>query len=411
MTEEPPTSTLEHLSSPLAATTESVAPPERPVAATGTFADLDLSPAVARSVAEAGYRLPTPIQRQAIPVLLAGHDIVARAQTGTGKTAAFGIPMVERLDPRRQMVQGVVLVPTRELAAQVTAEIARLGKHRGITATAIYGGVPMGGQLAALRAGAQIVVGTTGRVLDHLRRGTLLLNQAQMLILDECDEMLDMGFYEDIVAVMRYLPRERVTGLFSATIPGFVRKLVNRYLHEPVWVDVEPEAATVPQIEQIAYEVPEQDKVLALLTLLHQIDEDEPLILLFRRRQDLVDRLTHTLRRLGLPVAGLHGRYTQSERESTVAAFRRGEIRLLIVTNLLARGIDVPGISQVINYDMVESEEEYLHRIGRTGRMGRAGVAISFVDPWELPMLDALQRRTGNAIRVATLPIYDGAGA
>jgi ATP-dependent RNA helicase DeaD len=374
-----------------------------------TFADLGLSPAVSRAVTEAGYLIPTPIQREAVPALLAGRDVVGRAQTGTGKTAAFGIPMVERIDPQRRAVQGLVLVPTRELAAQVTAEIARLGRHRGITATAIYGGVPLGGQIAALKAGAQIVVGTTGRMLDHLRRGTLLLNALRVLILDECDEMLDMGFYEDIVAIVRYTPRERQTALFSATIPPFVHKLVDRYLTDPVWVDIEPAAATLPQIDQVAYEVPEQDKVLGLLTLLNQLaDDEEPLILVFRRRQDLVDRLTATLRRLGLPVAGLHGRYTQSEREATVAAFRRGDIRLLIVTNLLARGIDVPGITYVINYDMPDAEEEYLHRIGRTGRMGRAGMAISFVDPWEVPMLDALQRRTGGAIRIDTLPIYDG---
>jgi ATP-dependent RNA helicase DeaD len=371
-----------------------------------TFGDLGLSPAVARGVAEAGYRLPTPIQSQAIPPMLGGRDVVGRAQTGTGKTAAFGIPMLERVDPLRHTVQGLVLVPTRELAAQVTAEIARLGKHAGVAATAIYGGVPLSGQVAALRAGVQVVVGTTGRILDHLRRGTLLLNDVRVLVLDECDEMLDMGFYEDIVAIIRYLPRTRQTSLFSATIPSFVRKLVDHYLTDPHWIDVEPEAATVPQIEQVAYEVPEQDKVLALLTILNAVEEDSPQILLFRRRQDLVDRLTHTLRRLGLPVAGLHGRYTQAERESTVAAFRRGEIRMVIVTNLLARGIDVPTVTHVINYDMPDAEEEYLHRIGRTGRMGRHGVAISFVDPWELPMLDALQRRTGNAIDVRPLPIY-----
>lgn len=376
-----------------------------------TFADLGLSPAVAHAVADAGYQIPTPIQREAIPAMLAGNDLVGRAQTGTGKTAAFGIPMVERIDPLRRGVQGLVLVPTRELAAQVTAEIARLGRHRGVSATAIYGGVPLAGQVAALRAGAHIVVGTTGRILDLLRRGSLLLNEVRVLILDECDEMLDMGFYEDIVAIVRYVPRQRQTALFSATIPSFVHKLVDRYLTDPVWVDIEPAAATVPMVEQIAYEVPEQDKVLGLLTLLAMMDEqEEPLMLLFRRRQDLVDRLTHTLRRLGLPVAGLHGRYMQIERESTVAAFRRGEIRLLIVTNLLARGIDVPGITHVINYDMPDSEEEYLHRIGRTARAGRAGIAFSFVDPWELPLLDALQRRTGNAIRVETLPIYDGVG-
>ncbi len=374
-----------------------------------TFADLALSPAVMRAVTDAGYHIPTPIQREAIPPLLTGRDVVGRAQTGTGKTAAFGIPMVECADPLRRAVQGLVLVPTRELAAQVTAEIARLGRHRGVSATAIYGGVPLAGQTAALRAGAQIVVGTTGRILDHLRRGTLLLNEVRMLVLDECDEMLDMGFYEDIVAIVRYVSRQRQTALFSATIPPFVHKLVSRYQTDPVWIDIEPAAATVPSIEQIAYEVPEQDKVLGLLTLLTMMEDEEPLILLFRRRQDLVDRLTHRLRRLGLPVAGLHGRYTQAERETTVAAFRRGEIRLLIVTNLLARGIDVPSISHVINYDMPDAEEEYLHRIGRTGRMGRPGVAISFFDPWEVPMLEALQRRTGNAIRVETLPIYDGA--
>ena len=371
-----------------------------------TFADLGLSPGVARAVTEAGYLIPTPIQREAIPIMLTGQDVVGRAQTGTGKTAAFGIPMIERIDPLRRAVQGLVLAPTRELAAQVTAEIARLGRHRGVTATAIYGGVPFGGQAAAVRGGVHIVVGTTGRVLDHLRQGTLLLNNARMLVLDECDEMLDMGFYEDIVAVMRYLPRERQTALFSATIPPFVNKLVARYLVDPAWVDIEPTAATVPQIAQIAYEVPEQDKALGLLTLLDRFEAEEPLILCFRRRQDLVDRLTTTLRRLGLPVAGLHGRYSQAQREETVAAFRRGEIRMLIVTNLLARGIDVPGIDCVINYDAPDTEEEYLHRIGRTGRMGREGLAITFFDPWEAPMLDALQRRTGNAIRIETLPLY-----
>jgi ATP-dependent RNA helicase DeaD len=375
--------------------------------AVASFAELGLEPAMLRALAGMGIERPTPIQALALPALLAGRDLIGQARTGSGKTLAFVIPLVRAVDPRLRAVQALVLVPTRELAAQVTAEIARLGRHRGVSATAVYGGVPLAGQVAALRAGAQIVVGTTGRLLDHLRRGTLILNGVRVLVLDECDEMLDMGFYEDIVAIIRYLPRERQTSLFSATIPAFVRKLVDRYLTNPAWIDIEPAAATVPQIRQIAYEVPEQDKVLALLTLLNEFEEEEPLILLFRRRQDLVDRLTHTLRRLGLPVAGLHGRYTQAERESTVAAFRRGEIRLLIVTNLLARGIDVPGISHVINYDLADSEEEYLHRIGRTGRMGREGVAISFVDPWELPLLDALQARTGGAIEMRTLPIYE----
>lgn len=359
------------------------------------------------AIAAMGWQRPTPIQEAAIPPLLAGRDVVGRARTGTGKTGAFALPLIERLDPADPSVQAIVLVPTRELAVQVTAEIGRLGAGSGLHAVAVYGGQSIRTQLAALAKGAQIVVGTPGRVQDHMLRGTLRLDGVRVAVLDEADEMLDIGFADDMERILRHTPRERQTALFSATLPPFIRRMIIRYMRDPVWVDViEPEAApTVETVEQIAYLVSERDKVDAFVEIYNEI-EDDPRILVFRRTQVGVDRLTVALKRRGGAVAGLHGGMRQSERERVMAAFVRGEIDVLVATNVAARGLDIPDVTHVVNFDLPQNAEEYVHRIGRTARAGKRGTAITFVGEWDLDAWAQICRELSIAPRQGTLRLY-----
>ncbi len=384
----------------------------RPAAAPASFrfGDLELSAPVRQAVWELGYRQPTPIQAQCIPLLLQGRDCVGQAQTGTGKTAAFGIPIVERIDPGRPEVQAIVLVPTRELCRQVTGEIQRLGKYRGVRALAVYGGEGMERQLRELAAGVHVVVGTPGRVQDHIWRGSLRLEHVRIAILDEADEMLDVGFAEDIEAILRCVPQERQTALFSATIPPFVVRLVRKYLCEPEWVSTIREAdtasASIPaQIRQYYAYVAERDKLAALEELI-RAEPGYTRVLIFRRMKIKVDHLAQAMQRKGYPARALHGDLPQGERNRVLEDFRAGRIRFLIATNVAARGLDIRDVSHVLNYDLPETVEEYTHRIGRTGRAGKDGTAISFVAEWDIEAFEAIKAALGDALQEKPLAIY-----
>jgi ATP-dependent RNA helicase DeaD len=352
-----------------------------------------------------GYTVPTPIQELAIPALLAGRDVVGKAQTGTGKTAAFGIPMVERLDPAARYTQAIVLEPTRELAVQVAEELRRLSRFRGLRVATIYGGQPIDRQFTALQAGAHIVVGTPGRILDHIGRGTLHLDRVRIAILDEADEMLDIGFADDMVRILGLTPRDRQTALFSATIPPFIRRLVHRFLKEPQWVHLGEESEPPDTIRQVYYEVTEDAKLNGLLELLRTKLRGEK-ALVFRRTQWGVDKLVDMLQRRGVMVEGIHGGLRQNQRDAVMRTFRAGTLRILAATNVAARGLDIPAVSHVVNYDMPASLDEYVHRIGRTGRIGRDGTAITFVGEGDFPMLDTLQARMGAGLQRETFSFY-----
>jgi ATP-dependent RNA helicase DeaD len=350
------------------------------------------------------YYEPTPIQTRVIPALFNGKDVVGQAQTGTGKTAAFGIPLAESIDTRYAGVQGVVLTPTRELAVQVTAELGRIGQNRGIRVVAIYGGQNIDHQLRDLRRGAHIVVGTPGRMLDHLGRGTLDLQRVSIAILDEADEMLDIGFADAIEDILRHVPASRQMALFSATIPTPIRRMVSKYLRNPEWVRVGEESQPVSGVEQVYYEVAMRDRNAGLQELLQQTDDGQTII--FCRTQRGVERLAGFLDRCGYPVRAIHGRMSQPQRDRAMQDFRAGEYSLLVATNLASRGLDIPAVSRVINYDQPQNVEEYVHRIGRTGRMGRGGEAITFVGEWDFDAFELIKRHVGEELKRRNLSIY-----
>ena len=363
---------------------------------------------VSRDVALAlkiiGYNEPTRIQSDCIGPLLAGNDVVGQAHTGTGKTAAFGIPLVEQTDPSQVFIQGLILVPTRELAMQVRDELVRLAQFRRLGVVACYGGQPISKQIAALKRRTHIVVGTPGRVLDHLGRGTLRLETVRTVVLDEADEMLDVGFLPDIERILSRTPRNRQTALFSATIPSPIRRIVGRHMRSPVWIRIGSEIETAPEVRQVYIEVLEQDRMRAFVRLLKtQVNGGK--VLMFRRTKVGVDNLAQALQRQGIAAAGIHGGLVQSERNAAMRSFHSGELKVLVATNLAARGLDIPQISHVVNYDMPQNLEEYVHRIGRTARMGRDGTAITFVTEWDFPMLDLLQDGLAGELKQETLPL------
>ncbi|HLZ70800.1 MAG TPA: DEAD/DEAH box helicase [Dehalococcoidia bacterium] len=354
------------------------------------------------------FQEPTPIQAQAIPPMLAGRDLVGKAQTGTGKTLAFALPIAERIDPASRSTQAIVLTPTRELATQVAEETVRACAGRDLCVVPIVGGRRIKDDLTRLAAGAQIVVGTPGRVIDHLRRGTLKLDAVRIVILDEADEMLDIGFADAIETILRRTPRTRQTALFSATMPPFIRKMVQRYLGNPVRVSIDPEEVTVATIDQVYYEVSERDKLPGLLELLDGPQTQR--VLCFRRTQIGVDRLAADLHRRGIPACGIHGGMNQGERDRVMRAFKAGEIRVLIATNVAARGLDIQDVTHVVNYDLPQTTEEYVHRIGRTGRAGNAGTAVTFISEWDLEGLEVLKRYLNGDLRRGLLRLYGGPG-
>lgn len=326
--------------------------------------------------------------------MLSGVDIVGQAQTGTGKTAGFGIPIAEVVDDREPHVQAVVLVPTRELAQQVSSELGRIAKHRALRIATVFGGAPIKRQIEQLAGGAQIVVGTPGRIIDHLERGTLRLDKVRIAVLDEADQMLDIGFFPDIRRILRATPRSRQTALFTATVPTQIRRLIYSYLREPEWYQVGEESRPVEEVEQVYYEVAGRDKPEALDEVLREHPGEQTLV--FCRTQGDVDRAVRIVRRKGHSVEGIHGGMRQSERNAVMERFRRGEAKLLVSTNLTSRGIDVPTVENVVNYDIPESVEEYIHRIGRTARMGRPGTAITFLGEWDIDLFEAIRNHVGK---------------
>ena len=375
------------------------------------WGEIDLTPAIAEALADMGYKAPSEIQRMAIPPLLAGRDVVGQAVTGSGKTSAFGIPMCEAVDPTSNDVEGLVLVPTRELAQQVAKEMSAVGAKLGVRVIAVYGGEPINRQIDQLDRGVPIVVGTPGRIKDHMSRRTLDLSRVRFAVLDEADEMLDIGFADDMEFILRHTPSSRQTALFSATIPGFILKLIRRYLDDPVWVKLVQEFSgveTAAEIEQVYYDVAERDKGRAIFEVLDSMPETAQ-GLIFRRMQIGVDRLARDLERAGYPVRGIHGGMSQRDRDRVMTAFRDGSLRLLIATNVAARGLDISTITHVINYDMPDNVEEYVHRVGRTARMGKEGLAISFVSERDQDVIKKVIQKVGeDVVERKLLSIYGG---
>ena len=368
----------------------------------GPFQELGLGEDILRALDELGFEEPTPVQREAIPPLMEGKDVIAQAQTGTGKTAAFGLPMIERLGGESRGPEGLVLAPTRELAVQVAEAIHRFGKHRGTTVVAVYGGQPIDRQLRALSKPVDVVVGTPGRLMDHMRRETLRLDQVRFVVLDEADEMLDMGFMEDIETILGALPEERQTALFSATLPSRISHLASRYLRNPIRIAVEPEQVTVPQIHQSYYEVVQRAKLEALTRIL---DINNPTsAMVFCRTKVEVDDVTQALQSRGYSAEAIHGDLSQMMRDRVMNRFRNGTATLLVATDVAARGLDIEHVSHVINYSLPGDPESYVHRIGRTGRAGRAGEAISLVTPRERRLLRWIERAVGQRLELRRVP-------
>jgi ATP-dependent RNA helicase DeaD len=378
-------------------------PENTPESHTPSFADLRLSPELQKAIRDMGFEEPTPIQSLAIPPIREGKDVIGQAYTGTGKTAAFGIPALERIDPGDRRVQSIILCPTRELAIQVSEELRRLSAYlKGIRVIPIYGGQPIERQITALRQGVHIVIGTPGRVMDHMRRKTLSLAAVNLVVLDEADVMLDMGFRDDIETILRGIPRTRQTVLFSATMPPEILELAKRYQNDPQILKVVHRQLTVPVIDQVYFEVQERMKpeILSRLIDLNHLKSS----LVFCNTKRRVDELVNIFQARGYSVEGLHGDMNQSQRERVLEKFRRGEIEILIATDVAARGIDVEGIEAVFNYDVPQDEEYYVHRIGRTGRAGRAGRAFTFVSGRDVQKMREIQRYTGARIQQRPVP-------
>ncbi len=377
--------------------------------AADSFEALGLTDGLLRSLAEVGYEAPTPIQTVAIPPLLAGRDVIGQAQTGTGKTAAFGLPLLQAIDPAENGVQALVLTPTRELAIQVAEALHTYGKYLPrLVVLPVYGGQSLEDQQRRLLRGVQVVVGTPGRIMDHLRRGTLRLDRLKMVVLDEADEMLRMGFIEDVDWILAQAPASgegaegRRTALFSATMPPEIRRIAQRHLSNPLELQLERKALTETTIEQRFLLVPQQQKLDILTRLL----ETEPIeaALVFIRTKTAVAQVAERLEARGYSVAALHGDMTQPLRERVMERLRKGTLDVVVATDVAARGIDVERISHVVNYDMPNDLGAYVHRIGRTGRAGRAGIAVLFVTPRERRMLSDIERFTGQRIAPMKMP-------
>lgn len=367
------------------------------------FEDLNLSKDIQRAVADMGFEETSPIQQRAIPVMLQGRDLIGQAQTGTGKTAAFGIPLLETVNPRRKSLQALVLCPTRELAVQVSEEIRRLSKYkRDIKILPIYGGQSIERQLEALKKGVQIVIGTPGRVMDHMRRHTLKMENVKTVVLDEADEMLDMGFIDDIETILKEVPEDRQTVLFSATIPDAILGLARKHLNKPEFIKVVHKELTVPNIEQVYFEVKERMKTEVLSRLLDMYDPKLSLVFCNTKRR--VDELVVQLQARGYSADALHGDLKQSQRDRVMNKFRQGIIDVLVATDVAARGIDVDDIDAVFNFDVPQDEEYYVHRIGRTARAGRAGRAFTFVVGREIYKLRDIQKFTKVKIELRQVP-------
>ena len=382
------------------------------------FSALGLDSSLVAALASLGYEEPTPVQREAIPILISGRDLVGQAATGTGKTAAFALPLLQRIasNPDRKsakpFISALVLVPTRELAMQVAQAIHRYGRAMNASVLPIYGGQSIQQQLSALRRGVDVVVATPGRALDHIRRKTLDLGRVTTVILDEADEMLDMGFAEDLEAILQSTPKERQTALFSATIAPRIRAIARRHLRDAAEVKIAGErlaAGEIPRVRQVAYLVQRQHKAAALGRVL---DIESPTsALVFCRTRTEVDELTETLNGRGYRSEALHGGLSQEQRDRVMRRFRDGGVELLVATDVAARGLDVPHVSHVINYDLPQDPGYYVHRIGRTARAGRGGDAITLVAPWERQEFRAIERIIGLRVERTEVPTAAEAAA
>lgn len=370
-----------------------------------TFADLQIHPAVLQAVGDVGYESPSPIQAETIPAMLAGSDVVGLAQTGTGKTAAFAIPILSKIDTASRLTQALVLAPTRELALQVAEAFGRYGAHLSVNVLPVYGGSSYVPQLAGLKRGAQVVVGTPGRVIDHLEKGSLDLSHLDYLVLDEADEMLQMGFAEDVERILSDTPEYKQVALFSATMPPAIRKITAKYLHDPVEVTVKAKTQTAENITQRYVQVAGPRKMDALTRLL-EVEPFEAMIVFVRTKQ-ATEEVAEKLRARGFSAAAINGDIPQAVRERTINALKDGSVDILIATDVAARGLDVERISHVLNYDIPHDPESYVHRIGRTGRAGRSGTALLFVTPRERHLLNAIERVTRQKLVESKLPSVD----
>jgi ATP-dependent RNA helicase DeaD len=368
-----------------------------------TFGGLSLRPETLRAIQAQGWQSPTPIQQRVIPAMLEGRDLVGQAQTGSGKTGAYAIPIMERIDAALRIIQVLVLVPTRELAVQAADDMKVFSRPRGIGVVTLYGGQSIDKQFADLRRRPHIAVATPGRLLDHMDRGTVRLDGVRILVLDEADRMLDMGFLPDVTRIVDATPRVRQTALFSATMSSAMRSIVERHLHSPAWVSIPSRAPTVDTVEQFYVEVAEEDKVKALRRLLD--DDGIESALVFRRTQHRVDRLATAIGRHHR-VGVLHGGMRQGARLAALRAFAEKRTPVLVATNVASRGLDLPEVSHVINFDVPEDVDTYIHRVGRTARAGRAGTAITFVGQHDLEIFDALRRTLGPAFKRHPLNLY-----
>ncbi len=378
-----------------------------PTDGAASFADLGVDPRAVAILARMGIETPTLIQARGIPPLLAGRDVVGQSRTGSGKTIAYGLPLIERMDPRLRRMQALVLVPTRELAGQVASVLFALGASRGLRIAQLIGGRSYLPQREALRMGAQIAVGAPGRVLDHLRQGTLDLSHLTFAVLDEADQMLDAGFAPDVERLLSAMPEERQLALFTATLPEMTTQIARRFLHDPISVDAgSPESRPAPTVTQIAYAVPREQRLTALMTLLDRRRDASGTTLVFGRTKHGVDKLARQLIARGYPVAALHGNMSQNARDRVLADFRSGKSPMLLATNVAARGLDVLSIEQVINYELPESAELFTHRVGRTGRMENTGEAITLLTPDDMAAWRRFQREL--SLKMKPLPWPQG---
>ncbi|HZK42906.1 MAG TPA: DEAD/DEAH box helicase [Syntrophomonadaceae bacterium] len=349
-----------------------------------------------------GFEETTPIQARTIPLALTGKDLIGRAQTGTGKTAAYGIPLVEKCDQNNNAVQALVITPTRELAMQVAEELNRIGQYKQVKSLPIYGGQDIGRQIRGLKRGVQIVVGTPGRLMDHLRRRTLKVNQINMIVLDEADEMLNMGFREDIEEILKQMPAERQSLLFSATMPQHIHRLAKEFMNEPELISINPKQLTVKNIEQHYIELNEGQKLDVLCRLLDTQSPD--MCIVFSRTKRRVDEIAEALSKRGYSAEGIHGDLNQSRRDQIMRTFKAGTSEILVATDVAARGLDISGVTHIYNFDIPQDPESYVHRIGRTGRAGEEGVALTFVTSREMGHLRLIENLTKLRIRRQPIP-------
>ncbi|TCS94833.1 DEAD/DEAH box helicase [Hazenella coriacea] len=366
-----------------------------------TFSELGLSSSLLQSISHMGFEEATPIQERTIPIAMEGRDVLGQAQTGTGKTAAFGIPMIEKVSVDTDEIQGIVITPTRELAIQVAEELNRIGQYKKVRSLPIYGGQDINRQIRSLKKRPQIIVGTPGRLQDHMRRRTIRLNNINLVVLDEADEMLQMGFVEEIEAILSEIPSERQTLLFSATMPKDIRALAQKFMKDPTEVKIKTKEVTMPNIEQFYIEMSPKQKFDILCNLL-DIQSPE-LAIVFGRTKKRVDELTEGLNKRGYSAEGIHGDLTQARRDTVIRRFKEGTVDIMVATDVAARGLDISGVTHVFNFDIPQDPESYVHRIGRTGRAGKTGVAMTFVTYREMDHLRNIERVTKRKmIRQAT---------